>query len=255
TGASMLSKKSLPSVWKGLFVLWFSGLLSSCAVFDLSYHLKGYTVLGETHQFERDVSGQREKIDYDLLIYKREVPDETFPLMVALHGARGSGMDYMASWEEAAVNRRVMVLAPTRPRAFHNRPEDLELLYALTDEILEKYPIDRSKIYLAGVSSGALISRWMITDDPSRFKGVVFIAHNAVKESWPSRVQNLDALPPILYLQGKSDPQEKAEDTEREVEDLLSRGADVTLLEFDGGHEHKPEWTESIFDWIESLGN
>ncbi len=81
------------------------------------------------------------------------------PLVVALHGGHGHGRDYLWVWLREARARGMLVLAPTsRDRTWSimgGGDVDAEPLAAMIESVAARYPVDRARILLTGMSDGA----------------------------------------------------------------------------------------------------
>jgi phospholipase/carboxylesterase len=81
------------------------------------------------------------------------------PLVVALHGGHGHGRDFLWSWLADARSRGVLVMAPTsRDRTWSIMgldDIDAEGLRQMVESIAARYPVDRSRVLLTGMSDGA----------------------------------------------------------------------------------------------------
>ena len=81
------------------------------------------------------------------------------PLIVALHGGHGHGRDFLWSWLREARSRGMLVLAPTSiDRTWSimgGEDVDAPALRKMVDSVAERYPIDRARVLLTGMSDGA----------------------------------------------------------------------------------------------------
>ncbi|HUF91620.1 MAG TPA: PHB depolymerase family esterase [Candidatus Limnocylindria bacterium] len=81
------------------------------------------------------------------------------PLVVALHGGHGHGRDFLWSWLADARASGTLVLAPTsRERTWSimgGDDADAAGLRAMVDSVAARYPVDRSRVLLTGMSDGA----------------------------------------------------------------------------------------------------
>ncbi|HXJ77889.1 MAG TPA: PHB depolymerase family esterase [Candidatus Methylomirabilis sp.] len=81
------------------------------------------------------------------------------PLVVALHGGHGHGRDFLWSWLREARSRGMLVLAPTsRDRTWSiigPRDVDADGLREMVEAVASRYPVDRSRVLLTGMSDGA----------------------------------------------------------------------------------------------------
>jgi phospholipase/carboxylesterase len=80
------------------------------------------------------------------------------PLVVALHGGHGHGRDFLWTWLRDARSRGVLVLAPTSfDRTWSLMGEDVDAgpLHGIVAHVTERYPVDRTRMLLTGMSDGA----------------------------------------------------------------------------------------------------
>lgn len=92
------------------------------------------------------------------------VPETTdgrtpMPLVVALHGGSGHGRDFLWSWVANARSRSMLVMAPTsRDRTWSiigGDDVDAAPLAQMVASVAARYPVDRERILLTGMSDGA----------------------------------------------------------------------------------------------------
>ena len=176
---------------------------------------------------------------------------EKFFLLLALHGRGGNGGEYLKIWKAEADRRRIMILAPTEvPRERTEYKKFVQQFYDLVESIAREYPVDRKRIYVAGVSSGALTARWLAVERPALWKGVILVASPS-HERWTSEVKPKN-FPPVLFVHGAKDEQFPLQEIIEHVKILKGKGVVVDLLEYpEAGHEQRPEWTSEIFNWVE----
>jgi phospholipase/carboxylesterase len=80
------------------------------------------------------------------------------PLVVALHGGSGHGRDFLWSWLREARGRGFVLLAPTSlgPTWSLDAPGvDAPRLASMVEFVAERWPIDRARVLLTGLSDGA----------------------------------------------------------------------------------------------------
>lgn len=100
------------------------------------------------------------------------------------------------------------------------------------DEVLAQHPVDRSRVYLAGVSMGGSGAWAWAAREPDRFAAVV----TACGLSEVSKAASL-AKVPVWAFHGSDDPIAPVERTRRMVEALKDVGGSAKFTEFAGeGH-------------------
>jgi phospholipase/carboxylesterase len=81
------------------------------------------------------------------------------PLVVALHGGHGHGRDFLWSWLREARGHGVLLLAPTsRDRTWSimgGEDVDATPLQEMVESVAARYPVDRTRVLLTGMSDGA----------------------------------------------------------------------------------------------------
>ena len=83
--------------------------------------------------------------------------ERAMPLVVALHGGSGHGRDFLWSWLRDARSRGALLLSPTsRDRTWSLMGEDVdaEPLTRMVESVASRYPVDRSRVLLTGMSDG-----------------------------------------------------------------------------------------------------
>jgi phospholipase/carboxylesterase len=79
-------------------------------------------------------------------------------LVVALHGGHGHGRDFLWSWLREARSRNVLLVAPTsRDRTWSimaGEDVDAPALRDVVESVAARYPVDRARVLLTGMSDG-----------------------------------------------------------------------------------------------------
>lgn len=179
---------------------------------------------------------------------------EPSPLVLFLHGAgeRGADLDLVAVHgppQQARAGRRLpfLLAAPQCP-ADSWWTWQAEALDALLDDLLATYPIDPDRIYLTGLSMGAIGAWDLAAHYPGRFAAMVPICGAAGR--WMTA--NLIGLP-IWAFHNEDDPAVPVAGTTGIVEALRERGGDVrATINPTGGHD---AWTAAyddpaVYDWM-----
>jgi len=103
---------------------------------------------------ERDARG-----GYSLYVPEPADGRAPMPLVVALHGGHGHGRDFLWSWLREARGRGVLVLSPTsRDRTWSimgSEDVDAAPLREMVESVAARYPVDRARVLVTGMSDGA----------------------------------------------------------------------------------------------------
>jgi len=103
---------------------------------------------------ERDSRG-----GFSLYVPEQSDGQRPMPLVVALHGGHGHGRDFLWAWLREARSREALVLSPTsRDRTWSimgGDDVDAEPLREMVASVAARYPVDRARVLLTGMSDGA----------------------------------------------------------------------------------------------------
>ena len=144
---------------------------------------------------------KQKKYSYALYVPDLVLPD--MPMIVIMHGMGGSGANTIQAWIER-LGGKFVILCPTYPMgAWWSRNAE-NFVLQLIREIRAKYPIDPNRIFLSGLSNGAIGAYLIGMFYPDQFAGVVPIAGGITKRLM-SFLVNLNNTP-MYIIQGEFDP-------------------------------------------------
>ena len=192
---------------------------------------------------------------FHLYVPERYRGDRPWPLVVALHGAMGSGADFLWTWLREARSRRFLLLAPTSRDttwSMQGPDRDLPALLGMVRFVGERWNVDAGRMLLTGLSDGGTYALLAGLSEASPFPALacvsgvlhpsnlsrgnlgrargrrVYVAHGALDWLFP---------PPLARLA---------------VETLRGAGADVTHHEIaDLSHTYPREENDAILRWLD----
>lgn len=185
-----------------------------------------------------------------------EKTDAGFPLLLFLHGAgeRGDNADavkihgpvkYCADPEKAKTWKFVTVSPQAKDRGFWSPAQ----LRVLVDRICEQYPIDRSRIYVTGLSMGGFGTWGMVAHHADIVAAAAPICGGYPLEFAPKMTKT-----PIWAFHGTADEAVKYEYSSNLVDKVRELGnKDVIFTTYpDAGHD---VWTRTyenpmLYDWL-----
>ena len=198
--------------------------------------------------------------DYSLFVPDGYTPSRRWPLIVCLHGANGRGDHFLWSWVRPANSRGCMLLAPKSLDVTWSilQPErDTRSVAAMLDEVCREYSVDRSRVFLTGLSDGGTFTYLLGLGRADLFAGIAPVAGDlhGMMDDMLRRKQGIEL--PIHIVHG-------AHDHIFPVETIRSGHALLTRLGYRATYEELPDWGHSycsfvnerlVMPWFESLGN
>ena len=196
--------------------------------------------------------------DYSLYVPENYSPQKNWPLIICLHGAYGRGDHYIWSWLRPAKSRGYMLLSPKSVAVTWSvlRPAiDIRSITTMFEEVCQTYAVDRSRVYLTGLSDGGTYTYLLGLYRSEMFAGIAPVAgdfHYMIDDLLYQK-QGIEL--PIYIVHGAHDhifPVESIRDGHK----LLTRiGYNSTYEELpDWGHAHTSSVNEElVFPWFESL--
>lgn len=184
--------------------------------------------------------------------------DEAYPLLLFLHGSGERGTDLRLVKKHGplkvaeSMDLPFIILGPQCPDIPFWKVTDIKMLL---DQIVAKYPVDKNKIYITGLSMGGFATWEMLVYYPDLFAAAIPVSGGG----HPYRAHTFDHVP-VWAFHGARDnvvPVEYSKIMEKALTDL---GADFELTIYpDAYHD---AWTETynnpeIYKWLleHSLNN
>jgi polyhydroxybutyrate depolymerase len=146
--------------------------------------------------------------------YELFVPTDTpnLPLVIALHGAGGTGrqMQRFAGFDNIAAREQFLVAYPDGVDhhwndgrgAVNTGVDDVAFIASLIDEIAGVHAIDRTRVYVTGASNGAMMTYRLGCDLADRIAGIAPVIGNL-----PATITCAPRAPlSVLAINGTDDP-------------------------------------------------
>ena len=195
-----------------------------------------------------------EQINYLLFLPKDYVKTgNPSPLIVFLHGSgeRGADLEKVKAWGPPAIveknpNFPFVVVSPQCPEG---QWWNTYFLKAMIDEVLAKYNVDKSRVYLTGLSMGGF-GAWELAEQfPDYFAAVAPICGGG-NPLLVSKLKNI----PVWVFHGKKDASVPEQQSAIMVEALKKIGANVEYTVLPDG-SHSDAWVYAydkagLFDWF-----
>ncbi len=190
-------------------------------------------------QLDLEISVNDKPYPYALYVPAGAKAGDSYPLMIVLHGMGGNGSNTIPKWVDRLAEDFI-ILCPSYPMgAWWAQPAE-DLVLQLIQEVQAKYPVDPNRIFLAGLSNGAIGAYMIGMFYPDLFAGIIPIA-SGITPRYMHFLVNLKNTP-IYIIQGIHDPVFPIKLTRRVYQILRDMKYPVTYREHDekgsahGGH-------------------
>ena len=197
---------------------------------------------------------------YSLYVPENYTPQQTWPLIVCLHGGYGRGDDYIWTWLRPAKSKGYLLLSPKSAGptwSILNPPLDIRSIQAMLEEICTTYAIDRKRVYLTGLSDGGTFTYLLGLNCVDLFAGIAPVAGELHPMVDPLLRRGQGKAVPLLIVHGVQDFIFDVEFT-RQTHALLQKlGYNVTYQELpDWGHAYTYTINEQrVLPWFEGLNS
>lgn len=209
--------------------------------------------VGFSHRPRTDTRGE-----YSLYVPENYTPQQTWPLIVCLHGGYGRGDEYILTWLRPAKSHGYLLLSPKSAGptwSVLNPPLDIRSIQAMLAEVCDTYAVDRKRIYLTGLSDGGIFTYLLGLTCADVFAGIAPVAGelHAMVDPLLRRGQGKNV--PIFIVHGAQDFIFDVRFA-RQASDLLQKlGYQVTYQELpDWGHAYPYTINEQlVLPWFVGL--
>jgi phospholipase/carboxylesterase len=174
------------------------------------------------------------------------------PLILALHGAGGSGEGPVRMLRSLADARGVVLLAPdsrggTWDAIRGDFGPDIAFIDRALRVVFSKVSIDPQRIFVEGFSDGASYALALALANGDTFRRAVAFSPGFVPPS-----DSPDAGKPQIFVShGRQDPiLPMVQTSARIVPALKRKGLEVQFHEFEGGHQVPPDVSQTALDWL-----
>ena len=181
-------------------------------------------------------------------------PDQSYPLIMAMHGGSGHGADFLWSWLREARGRGCILISPTAlgtTWSLMGPDQDSTNLDKMVDYVCEGWNVDRTRLLLTGMSDGGTFSFVSGLRAESPFTHLAPSSASFHPMLVPGlsdeRIQGL----PIYLMHGALDWMFPVEVAREASQALSERGAEVVYREIDDlSHTYPRDENPRILDWL-----
>jgi phospholipase/carboxylesterase len=199
-------------------------------------------------------NGPDQRGGFSLFVPEDTRDDTPRPLVVALHGGSGHGRSFLWHWVRTARSRGLIVAAPTAAGAtwaLNGEDIDTPTLHRIVEFVAERWPVDRSRLLLTGMSDGGTFTLLSGLMGDSRFTHLAPFAASfhpiLIQMTERARIAGL----PIHLVHGALDWMFPVETGRVAHAALAAAGAAVTYVEPDDlSHTYPRDLQPQLVDWF-----
>ena len=178
---------------------------------------------------------------------------EAVPLLLFLHGSgeRGNDLDKVKAWgpPKLIAEGKKLPFIVVSPQCPANEHWDVYVLKQLLDELIKTYNVDKSRVYLTGLSMGGFGTWALATAFPEYFAAIVPVCGGGDPLS-AYRIKDI----PCQVFHGKKDQAVPEQRSAEMVEALKKLGTDVKYTVLPEG-DHPASWIfayneADLWDWF-----
>lgn len=192
--------------------------------------------------------------EINYLLYEPKEIDGEAPLLVFLHGGGEGGNDI----EVVKKNGPPKLIEEGKEFPFYvlspqNKYEkgfwDDRMVMKLVDEVVEKYKIDKSRIYLAGLSRGGYGAWHLAMNNPDNFAAMIVVCAASSPTVYANWIKHI----PVWIFHGEKDDVVPVSESINMAGALKDLGANVKLTLYpEANHD---SWTETfnnneVYTWL-----
>jgi len=202
------------------------------------------TILQEPPRYEaqpvgpqprRVVRVRREEAEYALYVPTSYTPEQSYPLILCLHGAGFNGEAYLDRWMPRLGEKYILACPSVTMGSWWTRYGE-ELVLNVLHEVQEQYHIDPNRIFLTGMSNGG-IGTWIIgMHYADRFAGIAPMASGIDDVLYPF-LENLSHTP-VYVIHGVEDQVMPVQLSRDLVKEMERRGIPYQYQEHTWTHPH-----------------
>ncbi|HEX9140481.1 MAG TPA: dienelactone hydrolase family protein [Steroidobacteraceae bacterium] len=235
----------------------WSAFVLGCCLLTVSCYAGPQWSLAEGQHTQKFSGEYRREVTGQFLLYLpkgfSEHPTAKYPLLVFLHGSGESGTDIAKvkvngppKFLDTRSDFPFIVVSPQAPD-----PDvgfDLAAMNVLLDQLLQKLPIDKDRIYLTGLSLGGIVAYQWAAERPGTFAAIAPIS--AAGNTYDAC--NLKRVP-IWAFHGGKDETVKTSDGQAMVDAIKECGGDVKLTIYpELGHSAwEPAYSDpALYKWF-----
>ena len=180
----------------------------------------------------RHVRCLESEYDYQLFV-PAAAQSSALPAILLLHGAGGTGAEFLEAWRPLAARERVALVAPQIPRTIAFESIAPAVFRCMMEDAKHSAPLDTARIYVFGYSMGGYLT-YDAAMLASRYFAGAGVYAAAIADDFTSIVDSAQRKIPMALYIGTRDRFYSTNQVKRTRDLLASHGFPVRYLELEG---------------------
>jgi predicted esterase len=252
---------------KGLDEGFFYFVVPRSATYDAIRDDERFETALARNNLLRDKANRDSNPEYKVIPPLSYSPDESYPLVIVIHGGNQSIIKAMETWDPQVIGDDLLIAyAQSSTRSdtksyrwdlngsdYYHLPTAQNEVLELYQEILDQYPVDTEQVILVGFSQGGNLALNMAAEGTIPARGFLAGCPAIRNPVSPQTAQNAAArgLRGTIFV-GANDWTAKASQTT--VENFSAAGVPVNHIVMEGkGHEYPDNFEEVLRDAIKAI--
>jgi len=135
-------------------------------------------------------------------------PDVPAPVLLLLHGSHQAGRALLEHWTGLAQREGLLLVAPDSldPVGWQMKTDGPAFIHAVVDEVARGRPVDRRRLYLFGISGGAVYALTLAVLESEYFAATAIFAGAWRDDSFYELLPHARRRIPVAMFVGTRDP-------------------------------------------------
>ena len=181
-----------------------------------------------------------DRYGYSLFVPSDYSPEQSWPLVIALHDEGGKGEEYIQTWLEEAKKRGLILLCPTYPVPRDNPFDNDKRILKLKRLVEHQYLINPKRILIVGFGFGGHYAFYLGFRYPSEFSSVASIGDGLIgrfTKMFRTSYAEVHRLPFLMLVPTNAELQ--TSEYLEELEAMRKRGYRIEVSRADGWEANK----------------
>ena len=177
--------------------VWYGKYDFANKMWESLRELEGFSAFERKNEGRRKEAQKAVERKLEVFMPENQVRGEKYPLFIALHGGGENIEGFIPEWTSPLLKKEFIVAYPQSSQIItmngYNWTEDMELtkkeIGEVYEKVVEKFPVDTSRVIIGGFSSGGVASLEVVLDNTIPAVGFVALCPAKPEDFTADRVR------------------------------------------------------------------